>query len=300
MADLQEYVASNNMSDFHAVFETFIPILVHYTSSHPLFNAVSQTLCFFASQCCKVLGCFDSYKRLSSARDYTNLIRLINLKSMDKIPFVANIIHSFIGQDIENRDLVRIFMELKNSIISENSSLNKQAPTGTEFLFFLAAFDAIEESSLHSSNSQSTVFHLSECLTVINSFKTPNQRRSLLVSNDEEKNINPSLVSSTDLPSLEVSAVLHILNSILKSRIQLRILQEVVSSALQIFFKIVVHSNCPSNIRKAYVVLLLQLLETGKAQEMDIEKDVFGSLILMFRKFKGETLRDGLFLLCIL
>jgi hypothetical protein len=222
---------------------------------------------------------------------------------MDRIPYIASIIQAFMGPGMSDQECIKIFIDLKNSI---HDQITPTPSSGAGYLFFLAAFNADHTHGLHSTTNQLTVFHLSECLTVINSYKTSNQRRGLLISKDEERNMNASVISSLDLPALEVSAALHVLASILKTGVgfELRIIQDVLQSALQIFFKIVVHSNCPSNIRKAYLGVLLELYgKDSKSMGEDrnnitwlekIQPDLFGSIILIMKKFKGEVLKDSL------
>ncbi|KAJ3373722.1 spermatogenesis-associated protein 4 [Kappamyces sp. JEL0680] len=301
--ELLGHIAQHNMSDFAAVFDTFLPLTVQLPSSSVLFQACIKTLCHFGKLCQQRLLGSECFRKLSTAREFVNFIRLVSLKSMDKIPFVASVVHAFLGSGATDAECVKTFLELKNAIM-ESHAVGSQlpmpsSPTGAEYLFFLAAFNDLECHAIHASNKQLTVFHLSECLTVINSYKTSQQRRLLLVSKDEEKNTSCSIISTADLPSLEVSAILHILASILKCKVslQLRVLSDVVCSALRIFFKIVVHSNCPSSIRKAYVLVLLELFETREASQLGIQNDIFGSLVIMMRKFKGETLRDVLYII---
>ena len=118
-----------------------------------------------------------------------------------------------------------------------------------------------------------------------------------MVAAEEERNASSSVISSAEIPCLEVSAMLHILSSILRCKVslhRLKILSDVICSALRIFFKIVIHSACPSNIRKAYLQVLLQLNGSGEAAELGLQNDVFSALVFILKKFKGETLKDGI------
>lgn len=291
-------MSNSNLSDFAAVFDTFVPLIVSLSSYMPLFQAAVKTICFFGGLLEERSGGTDACKRLSSCRDYLPLIRLTCLKSMDKIPYLANIIHSFLGSNASDADNVRVFLDLKNLISCDSQTTQLVRKTsGTEYLLFLAAFNVIECQHLHSESKQLTVFHLSECLSVINTYKTSNERRSLLVAEEAEKNSSCAVISTFDIPSLEVSAVLHILASILRSKVslQLKVLADVVCSALRIFIKIVLHANCPSNIRKAYTAVLLELFQAGDAiLELRIKKDILTSAALMLLRFKGDVLRDGI------
>ena len=198
-------------------------------------------------------------------------------------------------------ETIRIFLELKNSIGSEmSSSLSPvKGSGGIEFVFFLAALNSIR-SDLHSPTSQLTIFHLSECLTVINSYKSPTQRKLLLV---KETNNTTSVVSTLDLPCLQVTAVFHILYGIMQSRVTLdsTILADVLGSALRMFLRIVVHALCPSSLKKAYVYLITALLDP-KSKVYDqfrgtaFEVDIVGSIGMCLKKYIGETLRDCLIL----
>lgn len=292
-----EYLQLNNMSDFQAICDTFLPILTQYPVSTVIFKSVANTLCFYGNLCQQTWGGCEAYRRLANCRDFTPVIRLVSLKTLDKIPFVANLIQVFLGTGTADAECVRIFLDLKNMINEGSMTLSKQnsSNTSSEYMFFFAAFNAIEFHRIHSASNQLTVFHLSECLTIINSYKSSLKRRSLLVASEEEKNASSSVISTADVPCLEVSAMLHILASILRCKVslQLRILSDVICSALRIFLKIVLHSGCPSNIKKAYIQILILLNGTEEATSLGIQNDVFSALVLIMKKLKGETLKDG-------
>ena len=93
---------------------------------------------------------FTSLKLLEKYKEWywrrsllINLIRIIPLISKDKISFVASIIQPYLGSETRDIDLVRVFMELKNATTTENTSFEK-SPIGSEFLFFLAAFNGLD------------------------------------------------------------------------------------------------------------------------------------------------------------
>jgi hypothetical protein len=221
---------------------------------------------------------------------------------MDKIPYVACLLHSFLSEDISDAEMVRIFLELKNSITNEmGGSLAPVKSSGVEYVFFLAAFNSIRGHSLHSPTSQLTIFHLSECLTVINSYKSSTQRKLLLVSKDATKNASTSIVSTLDLPALQVASIFHILHGIIDAKVtlDLSILSDVLGSALRMFLRIIVHPHCPSNLRKAYVHLVVKLLDKksivyGHIENTALETDLLGSLTMFLKKFHGDLLRDVL------
>jgi hypothetical protein len=219
---------------------------------------------------------------------------------MDKIPYVACLIHAFLGQDIPDAECVRIFLELKNTIGNEMiGTITAKGTSGVEFVFFLAAFNSLKGISIHSSTSQLTIFHLSECLTIINSYKSSSQRMLLLVSKDPTKNTNTNVISNIDVPSLQVTCILHILYGIITSNVnlELNILSDVLGSALRMFLKIALHGSCPSNLRKAYIHLVVTLLDKKSTAHQHIEStafetDLIGSIASFLKQFNGEVLRD--------
>lgn len=112
--------------------------------------------------------------------------------------------------------------------------MNKEKPTlsaiqskfGTECIFFLASFNAIQDYPIHSTSSHLTLFHLSECLTIINAYKGSGERRALLVNSSQTQNVSdstqPIILTSIDLPALETSAAMHIIAAITVSKVSLR------------------------------------------------------------------------------
>ncbi|KAJ3271201.1 spermatogenesis-associated protein 4 [Terramyces sp. JEL0728] len=216
--------------------------------------------------------------------------------------FQSNTVRELIIANIEKKpaafkeELMARMITEKNIILTDKSSTGMPKSPGSEYIFFLSAFSAIGEFKAHSSTNQLTVFHLSECLTIINSYKGSEQRRSLLET-DQVKTADQS--SALYYPAYEVTAVLHILASIIKCNVslKLRVLSDVICSALRIFFKIALHQLCPKNIRKAYVAVTLALLDPkyeayNDIQEMGIINDLLGVLTLSLRRFDGECLRD--------
>ncbi|KAJ3256422.1 hypothetical protein HK103_005551 [Boothiomyces macroporosus] len=209
----------------------------------------------------------------------------INQMPISKIPLTETIDREDSGKNIILMDKV-------------NPGMSHKSP-GSEYIFFLSAFNAIGDFKAHSSTNQLTVFHLSECLTIINSYKGSDQRRSLLET-DQSKTADKS--SPANYPAYEVTAVLHILASIIKNNVslKLRVLSDVICSALRIFFKIALHQLCPNSIRKAYVAVTLALLDPRyeayqDIQEMGIINDLLGVLTLGLKRFEGECLRDCIF-----
>lgn len=110
----------------------------------------------------------------------------------------------------------------------EKPSLAVQSKFGSECIFFLASFNAIQDYPIHSTNSHLTLFHLSECLTIINAYKGTGERRSLLMNNSQRTSEyendpqRPIILTSMDLPALETSAALHIIATIIISKVSLR------------------------------------------------------------------------------
>lgn len=70
--------------------------------------------------CQSVVAVGEAYKRLCGSRDFFALIQQISLPTMDKIPFISRLIHSFMvlivlsqGPGISDIDRVRHFLDLK-------------------------------------------------------------------------------------------------------------------------------------------------------------------------------------------
>jgi hypothetical protein len=100
-----------------------------------------------------------------------------------------------------------------------------QSKFGSECIFFLSSFNAIQDYPIHSTNSHLTLFHLSECLTIINAYKGSGDPRALLINAAKSASVDPILpiiLTSMDLPALETSAALHIIAAIITSKVSLR------------------------------------------------------------------------------
>jgi hypothetical protein len=151
--------------------------------------------------------------------------------------------------------------------------------------------------------NQTTILFLSECLATINSYKKIGPRKSILVQKADSKNQSAVVISSDDLPSLEVSSVLHILCGILSSGVtlELAILSDVVLAALRIFYKIAIHQHCPPCVQKAYIFLILTLINPDRAVYDSvgptIKSELIGTLSVCLSKFNGPPLISGKFLI---
>eukprot|EP00842_Homolaphlyctis_polyrhiza_P001482 jgi/Hompol1/2334/HPOL_002176-RA len=298
--------------DFQLVFDTILPCIVNYASATKVFKAMSTVMYFLGDLCCHVLNPGESYRRLTNARDFNSLIQQLSLPTMDKIPIIARIIHGFMGPNIAESERVRYFLDIKaimNREKVQSPLIQSKSASGSEFIFFLASFNSIDDYPLHSSQYQFTVFHLSECLTIINAFKGTGQGNALLLSSmnvpsiasDISANPGITILSTADLPALEVSAALHIVASIIRAGVPLehQIMTDVVDSALRTFLKIVINPQCSSHLQKSYVNVVVALLETlpidspRESFEHILLKDLLGVVNSLLKWFSGEPLRAG-------
>lgn len=310
MSDLISVIRQCPPIDFQLFFETTIPCIVNNSSTTLVFQAMSTIMYFIGDIANRVLPPGESYKRLFNSREFSSLIQQLNLATMDKIPFIARIIHSFLGAALPEGERVRSFLEIKSILTrqKETPSVQSKSRSGTEFIFFLCSFNTIDEYVLHDPTYQFTIFHISECLTIMNSYKSLEQPGSLLLSsNASHSNITDSnstqmtILSTADIPALEVSATLHILCSIIRSDVPLdhHVMTDIVDSALRIFFKVVIHKHCSSYLRKAYVNLVTSILETipcdqpKDSMEYSLIKDLVGISSNLLKYYTDDTLRVG-------
>ncbi|KAI8925505.1 hypothetical protein BC831DRAFT_401125 [Entophlyctis helioformis] len=317
--ELMAIIQQSPPVDFQLVFDTIIPCIVNYGSStKSLFAAMaamSTILYMLGDLCQRMLPTGESYRRLSSARDYVAMIQQLSLPTMDKIPFIARIIHAFLGPDILETERVRVFLEIKSVLNKERMQsplIQSKSASGSEFIFFLASFNAIDDYPLHSAMFQFTVFHLSECLTIINAYKGAGQGSALLLSSmnvpsiasDISANPGITILSTADLPSLEVSAALHILAAIVRAGVPLehQIMTDIVDSALRTFLKTVINPQCASHLQKAYMGVVVALLETlpidqpRDSIEYILLKELLSITNNLLKWFAGEPLRAALIL----
>ena len=116
----------------------------------------------------------------------------------------------------------------------------------------------------HSASSQYTTMHLSECMTVINSYQNQSEMRmSQIFENNHSRGQNE--LGFDHLPtilSLEVSACLHILSSLIQSGILLEhpMLFNLASTTGSIFSKIVCSERCALHLQKAYCYFVYSVL----------------------------------------
>ncbi|KAL2912752.1 hypothetical protein HK105_207744 [Polyrhizophydium stewartii] len=313
MPELMAIVQQSPPLDFQLIFDTLLPCIVNYGSSTKVFRAITTIMYFLGDLCQHMLPPGESFRRLSNARDFVPLIQQLSLPTMDKIPFVARIIHAYLGPDIAETERVRIFLEIKTIMNKEKLQsplIQSKSASGSEFIFFLASFNSIDDYPLHSAAFQFTVFHLSECLTIINAFKGSGQSNALLLSSmnvpaiasDISANPGITILSTADLPALEVSAALHIVAAIIRSGVPLehRVMTDVVDSALRTFLKVVINPQCSSHLQKAYMNVVIALLETlpidqpRDSLEYALLKDLLGIVNNLLKWYSGEPLRAAL------
>ena len=191
-----------------------------------------------------------------------------------------------------------------------SSMLQTKSSSGSEFIFFLCSFNANRDYSLHTSTFQFTIFHLSECLAIINSFKGYGQSNALLLSSfnvssiASDINANPdvTILSTADLLALEVSATLHIAASITRAGVPLehKIMKDMIESALSTFIKVVVNPQCSAHLQKSYVNLVVSLLEILPENGLkDAPESIFINDLLrimgdLLKWYTGEPLRLGI------
>lgn len=62
-------------------------------------------LYFIGDSCQSVIPPGDAYKRLYSCRDFAALIQQVSLPTIDKIPFISRLVHSYMVHNcFKNRD----------------------------------------------------------------------------------------------------------------------------------------------------------------------------------------------------
>ncbi|XJO72260.1 hypothetical protein BDV3_003400 [Batrachochytrium dendrobatidis] len=299
--------------DFQILFDTFLPLIVNYGSSTKVFQAATAIIYYVGDTCQYMLATGKSYKWLSMARDFNGVIQQISLPTMDKMPFIARILHAYLGPNISEIDRVRIFMEIKASIHKDKlqwPATRSKSSSGSEFIFFLASFNAIYNYPIHSATYQFTVLHLSECLTIINAFKRSNQGNVLFLPlkngsttiSDTSANPGVTILSTADIPALEVSAALHIVAAIIRAGVPLehRVMADVVDSSLRAFLKIVINPQCPCALQKAYMKVVVTLLEIlpidclRESPEFTLLQDLLGIANTLLKWFTGEVLKTML------
>ncbi|KAL5033737.1 hypothetical protein RTP6_001663 [Batrachochytrium dendrobatidis] len=300
--------------DFQILFDTFLPLIVNYGSSTKVFQAATAIIYYVGDTCQYMLATGKSYKWLSMARDFNGVIQQISLPTMDKMPFIARILHAYLGPNISEIDRVRIFMEIKASIHKDKlqwPATRSKSSSGSEFIFFLASFNAIYNYPIHSATYQFTVLHLSECLTIINAFKRSNQGNVLFLPlkngsttiSDTSANPGVTILSTADIPALEVSAALHIVAAIIRAGVPLehRVMADVVDSSLRAFLKIVINPQCPCALQKAYMKVVVTLLEIlpidclRESPEFTLLQDLLGIANTLLKWFTGEVLKTSMF-----
>ena len=122
----------------------------------------------------------DSFGILIASKDFPSLMQQINAGKLDKIPYITQIISSFMKMDCLDQDRVSALLYLKvNKFthskdyllkLSGTSHFSKSA-TGSAFVYFLSSLSFLKFRKYHHPDSQYTTLHLSECMTVVNSYR---------------------------------------------------------------------------------------------------------------------------------
>ncbi|KAJ1334761.1 hypothetical protein BSLG_007916 [Batrachochytrium salamandrivorans] len=280
--------------DFQLTFDTLLP-------------SISIIIQYIGEVCQNMLEAGEGYRRLSAARDFIQLIHQIRFPNIDKIPFIASIIHAYLGPAFPESDRALVNKDRAPYPVVQSSS-----SSGNEFIFFLASFNAERCHNIHSVSYQSTVLHLSECLMIINAFKGSGKEDALLcfsinapsLSLGMPANTEIANLSTADLPALEVSAALHVVAAIVRAGISLehRIMANVVNSALRTFLKIILCPQCSSAMQKAYIHVVVALLETlpldspADSPQCALLMELLDIIDNILKWYQGQSLRAALIL----
>ncbi|KAH6571491.1 hypothetical protein BASA62_003813 [Batrachochytrium salamandrivorans] len=309
---LTKYACTYSHLQFHAnimvyhIFSLCIPVIS---------LAVSIIIQYIGEVCQNMLEAGEGYRRLSAARDFIQLIHQIRFPNIDKIPFIASIIHAYLGPAFPESDRVRVLLDLKALVNKDRAPypvVQSSSSSGNEFIFFLASFNAERCHNIHSVSYQSTVLHLSECLMIINAFKGSGKEDALLcfsinapsLSLGMPANTEIANLSTADLPALEVSAALHVVAAIVRAGISLehRIMANVVNSALRTFLKIILCPQCSSAMQKAYIHVVVALLETlpldspADSPQCALLMELLDIIDNILKWYQGQSLRAALIL----
>lgn len=286
-------MVQNNSSEYLNVLDALLPCLITFGSSTRVFQVTITLLYFLGDFSQGILPVGEPYKRLVAARDFAGVIQQVAIASMDKIPFLSRLIHSYSGTHISEENRVKIFLDLKFMI-------SGTAKDGCEFMFFLAAFNAIQDYPIHSTNGRMTLFHQSECLTVLNSYKSFPERRILAVQKQAATESSTITITSADIPALESSATLHIIASMISSNVDISEIHmsNLLYDAIKMHFKIVLNIDCPIHFQKAYINLIVCLLEGTKLSkertwEAELIADAVQILANIMQSSTGDVLRTG-------
>ncbi|KAJ3331639.1 hypothetical protein HDU76_002646 [Blyttiomyces sp. JEL0837] len=251
--DLTMMMHHSPPTDIQLIFETFLPCITNFAADTKVLNGSFRICVFykkegFANELLPIVAAHttvflgtimqkvfprDCYARLTSSREFPQLLSQVSTATPEKVPFVAKVIRSYMPTSMPDAEKVRALLYLKN-IINSNSTMTKfmglptspapSSDTGNPFIYFLCAIqldEAMEhpEITLHNrfplsskdglgsdvgksmSSSQYTTLLLSECLTVVNTYRRVAAQGGLFAS--------PSAVT-------EVAAAMHLLASLAK------------------------------------------------------------------------------------
>ncbi|KAI8908529.1 hypothetical protein EDD86DRAFT_191447 [Gorgonomyces haynaldii] len=302
--EILNILQQNGSSEVAVVLDALVPCLLSYGLATNVFQGVSAMLYYFGDICHYVLQPGEGYKRLSSSRDFASLLQQISLPTMDKIPFISRLLHSFIGPKATDQDRLKIFLDLKNLINQNHATQSNKF--GSQCIFFLASFNAIEDYPMHSNQSRLTLFNLSECLTIINSYHSSAERRQLLQNScyrpqSPFQDTETVILTSLDLPALELSASLHVITAIIRGKVnsQHNVMSDVIQTCLVVLLKVVNLENCPPHFQKAYLNLLTSLLESWKNTDR-VQEPLIGQCTLVLANLlqiaTGDVLKTALLL----
>ncbi len=229
------------------ISELFLPFLITHKAYSKVFQSVSTVLYFFG-EVSQALPTGEAFQRLNLTRQFKDVVRQISFAKMDKIPFLARLLHAYMGSTLPDSDRVKIFMNLKNILVS----VEKASSVGSATILFLAAFNAIADYPIHTITSRVTLYHLSECLNILNEYKS-----SLMQACRAERHlgINQLLLQS--------SAAVHVLAAIVKAGVSMdnAIFSDFVSILATYLLSHILDESCPISMQKAILNLLSAYLK---------------------------------------
>ncbi|KAJ3406899.1 spermatogenesis-associated protein 4 [Chytridiales sp. JEL 0842] len=175
-------------SDIQLVFETLLPCLINTDRDSRTFNASLNILTSLASLLSKTTP-KETYTRLSSSREFQPFLHHVS-SHPSKIPSLAKLLASYIfTQPTPDSERVRHLLGIKSNLNNPSSSntqptvqqakyanttLQQTHPEHSNpFLLLLCALQQFVSKEEVEERGQYTTLLISECLTVVNTFKRP-------------------------------------------------------------------------------------------------------------------------------
>ncbi|KAI9203728.1 uncharacterized protein BJ171DRAFT_599952 [Polychytrium aggregatum] len=285
-------------SDSNLIFEIILPAVASFSAMTKIFNAFVSVLCFFGAVF-QVAFNRDSFQRLSQARDYNHLIHQLKASSIEKFPYVASIVQSFMNSHMSDQEKARVLLTLKSQMTQPSSTKGHATlsiPTSPQSLFLLFLCSLLYcDQNKHTnfqSQAQYTTLHLSECLTFINTHRRL-YRRTNAVSGSI-----PVLLSSP-CEMLEISAALLIMAALIRHGIQIsdELLTELIDESDSSGLKSCLASpHCPTHFLKAWMRFVTSVLESRQF-DSPVMAGARSAIASFLRWAPDEVLRDTLVVL---